>query len=943
MKRRFGRRRRSGGDDDGRKPIDAGWLARLTEAGLVPVETLETITDDNVPSSLALLGEGADESGAKVLVVFSPQDAGDALLALAAHRSAPAPAAAPETDGDAAEPEAPAETPEAKPAVAYVVSRWSAAARRRLALIGELDVKVGPIEAGRLLEGPGVAPEAAPAPKALPPEQVGAGLSDPTARELFSRALAGLSGLAAKHAGGVRGTEAGVELVLVARRVARLSTRDDQVQLETFGARTGPQRLTAEGLADALDGLEGQLRKRLRDGTVTRSEDGLRAGVAPNLAAACGLRSVVAFPLGGSDGEVLDAVGVGEDGAVVVVAVRKALDVAALGPILDAWAALQPSVPGLLTSALPPVRLDRAPRLVVAAETMTPGAVRVLEGLTLETVRLDVRGTQLVPAGSAPASAPAVGEGRERAGRRRGRGRRGPRRTRGERGEEDEGEDAGAEASAEEGEEAEAPARAGRGRREGRGRGRGRGGRGRNAEASENGDIPDGPAALELDASDDSGDDGGEDAGEDRPRFAELSSFDLDDSFGLGEGESAGRKRRGRSRRRGGRGRRQEEGEEEDGEGPPGRDRPSLADADPSDEESPEVEDQDEDVTVDEEDLALAEAPEPEEEPEPLRQDRPRRAAVLAHADRHSIAAAMLLAREARQVEGVWIYPQEELMTFFRSVATDLRDDTTIFVVGFQASPARDALQAAALYAGRIEWYDTQAWPPEDLAQLKEALGSDFVDVRENLESCVPLVLPRCSRRSRFSDKLVDLAAGRFTEHDFQRWGRLWWWRLGDLAARPGEHRNELQALLTGRPSELAQEADRAEMPPPPPEVEFVGSRDFRIVHFGGYAMVIIDVPAEFDLSLTGRVVRERYGAHLSLARREGDGLLILGTHEGLTPRPMAVVPMAQHLGQKLAWVDALAADDHVARVFVHGLDAHPERLDALIAEIGMGRTILEG
>ena len=106
--------------------------------------------------------------------------------------------------------------------------------------------------------------------------------------------------------------------------------------------------------------------------------------------------------------------------------------------------------------------------------------------------------------------------------------------------------------------------------------------------------------------------------------------------------------------------------------------------------------------------------------------------------------------------------------------------------------------QAASLYPRRIEWYDTHAWPPEDLAALKGALGDDFVHVRPGLESPLPLVLPRCSRRSRFSDKLVDLAAARFTEHDFQRWGRLWWWRLEDVARRPGDHKQELQPLLTG-------------------------------------------------------------------------------------------------------------------------------------------------
>jgi hypothetical protein len=280
-------------------------------------------------------------------------------------------------------------------------------------------------------------------------------------------------------------------------------------------------------------------------------------------------------------------------------------------------------------------------------------------------------------------------------------------------------------------------------------------------------------------------------------------------------------------------------------------------------------------------------------------------------------------------------------MTFFRSVATDLRDDVTIMVVGFHSS--RDAIQAASLYANRLEWYDTREWPPEDLAALKSAVGDDFVDVHAGLDSTMPLVLPRCSRRSRFSDKLVDLVGARFTEHDFQRWGRLWWWRLGEVASRPGEHKNELQPLLTGRPSELAASARKAETPPPPSEVAYVGGRDFRIVHFGGLSMVVVDLPPEHDRALAGRVARERYGAHLSFTRHQGDGLVILGAHDALTARPLDAVAMAEHLAEKHEWVIGLPMADHVARFRIEGLEAHPERLETVISEIGMGRSILEG
>jgi hypothetical protein len=52
---------------------------------------------------------------------------------------------------------------------------------------------------------------------------------------------------------------------------------------------------------------------------------------------------------------------------------------------------------------------------------------------------------------------------------------------------------------------------------------------------------------------------------------------------------------------------------------------------------------------------------------------------------------------------------------------------------------------------------------------------------------------------------------------------------------------------------------------------------------------------------------------------------------------------MAQHLAEKFAWAEALPDDDHVARLRVRALEARPERLEELVAEIGMSRALLEG
>jgi len=52
---------------------------------------------------------------------------------------------------------------------------------------------------------------------------------------------------------------------------------------------------------------------------------------------------------------------------------------------------------------------------------------------------------------------------------------------------------------------------------------------------------------------------------------------------------------------------------------------------------------------------------------------------------------------------------------------------------------------------------------------------------------------------------------------------------------------------------------------------------------------------------------------------------------------------MVGHLAAKHGWIEALRDEDHVARARVDGLASRPERLEEVIGEIVMGRSILEG
>ncbi len=978
MRRGFGRRRRRGAEPSSAAPIEEAWISRVQDAGLAT--SLERTELEGVEPSVALLarvaapaGEdapGDDDAPAPsptpgLSVAIAPRSAGDALLAavaLAASSDSPGP-------------------------VLAVAERIDARALRRHACIGGLP------EAPRLatVHGDGPAFEATePIPAPWSPARLAEGPTDPALRSLTARVLNGLEGLAAKHDGSVRSAGSGVELVVLARPVATLRIEGDEPILEIIDG--GSERLVVAeaSVVDALDRVEGTVRKRMNDRRVRDGEEGLRGRALGALERAAGLRFAARWPLSGPDPDALDLAGVAEDGTPVVAAVRKVFGLRDLGAVLDAALWVEPWLPALLAASPSPVRVAR-PRLVLAAERVSQVVRDVAKHLALEVVTFELAESAgrvtLRPQDSseaaeiiAPASLPGAPLRRRSA-------------------EPAEREDAG---------RGDGPPRS-RGGRNRRGRGRGRGpraedsGEARSAvadaapEADASSDAPAEPSGprfdevslfdLDLESEEDGGGDGSRRRGGRRRRRGRRRNGDAPDERAARDGEPAGEtesgsddegapRRKGRSRGRGGRGR----GSASEDRG--GREAKTRGGDDAS---------ADEDV-VDDDVLELAEAPdldetpdlkyedeegadeesEPETEADRIRLERERRrlarqkdaapsveevepeaeevfelprgrVAILAHADRESIAAAVLLARDWRQVEGIWIYPQSELMTFFRSVTTDLRDNTPILVVGFDAHPTRDVIQAASLYRGRLAWYDHHTWAPEDEEAMRQAIGRDHLHLKPGAGSSLAAVLPTCARRSRFSDKLVDLVTGRFSVHDHQRWGGLWWWRLGDLASRPGERHNELEHLVAGRPSDLAREAQRAEKPPMPEEIAWVASHDFRLVHFGGLSLVVLDVPVGLDVHLAGRLVRERYGATLSLARTAGDAVVVLGADDVTGRRAVDVSGMVAHLSEKFAWAHSLPDADHVARLRIADLTSQPERLDDVVAEIGMGRSILEG
>ncbi len=976
MRRRFGRRRRRS-EDARSAPIDSRWLERISASEATAVSSLEPLRYEDIPDSFALTAVGRGAQGEKCLVGIAPKSGGDALFGALV-------AAARDGDGDAVR--------------AIAISPvWDVASRRRLGALGATPV---PITAATVPPQGGAEFAIAPEPifdlAVVPADRVADRLVRPADRLLFLRALHALRGLAAKHAGSVRGVRHSVELAVLGRRVAVLRA-EGEVFLDILSPSTASFRLADKVLSEVLDQLEGFVRKRLNDKKYRDGEEGLRSRLIPTFAEVGRLRFVHRWPLGGSESDAIDLLGVAEDGRPVVAAARQRLGLEAVARILDGALALESALPILLEGAEAPVQLT-APRLLLAAEEIDKAAECVLGHLALDTACFDIEkrysGLMLrereiawtappvlekSPVAAAPrdeTEAPETSEradteeGSERAGRpsrSRSRGARGRPRSEGRGAAEKSEEQQPADEERVEStaprfeeislfdlgnEEAEASdtesERSSRRRGRSRGRGRGRGQMPRTEEDAKSTEKTDEKSAGNKNA-----------ASAEEPAEA-VPQDDADASAELDEAAPRGRRSRRSSKRE------PRESDELELVSDPddtdsllqlSPDAPDFEDAvepvyDDDDLEDEPLTEQDR-IRLEREKRRLAryaksaplaiDSSEPAPEPEEIRRAPRGRAVILAHADRNSIIAAVLLARDVRQLEGIWIYPQSELMTFFRGVATDLRENTPIFVIGFSATPARDTIQAASLYRNRIVWFDHHVWAPEDLGGMEEAIGEAMLHVESGGQNSLPSVLAYCTRRSRFSDKLVDLATGRFTQHDFERWGRLWWWRLGELAAKPGEHRADIESLLAGRPSDLAKEAAGVPSSPLPEELEFVSSRDFRLVHFGDFGIVIGAVAADLDLHLASRIMRERYGVPISLVHAEGGELLVLGSDDAAGRRAIDVGAMAEHLSQKFGWIDSQPDADHVARFRLRDMAAHPDRLEEVVREIGLGRAILEG
>jgi hypothetical protein len=332
-----------------------------------------------------------------------------------------------------------------------------------------------------------------------------------------------------------------------------------------------------------------------------------------------------------------------------------------------------------------------------------------------------------------------------------------------------------------------------------------------------------------------------------------------------------------------------------------------------------------------------AETSEPEEEElQALPRRRRARATIVARDDAEAVLAALVLARDRRTTTSFRVVRQEDLLDYLKGPANDVAESEDLLIVGFEAQPhSRELVQIAELFRGQLQWFDHHAWAIEDLEGMRNALGRESVLVEE-AASPLGAVSQVTERRSRFTDKLVDLSGRRLSESDMQKWGNRVIGLIEKLVARPGEHRPAVGPVLSGKPAELPAAEGVFDQ-----EAQWVEDNDPRMVHFGEYDLAVFEVPRDLDPAEVARRVRLTTGARLSLGTREGDDLVLLGCSDD--KRPLNVTGMADLLGATKTWARSRSSADRTGRLWIEERIAHPERMEAVIHEIVRQRSVLYG
>jgi hypothetical protein len=334
-----------------------------------------------------------------------------------------------------------------------------------------------------------------------------------------------------------------------------------------------------------------------------------------------------------------------------------------------------------------------------------------------------------------------------------------------------------------------------------------------------------------------------------------------------------------------------------------------------------------------------------------LRLEMKNPAVIVSHYDRDGIVANIVLARAVHTVAAQRFMNSEDLLTLFFTpemqeglpevydlYITDLRFRPTTRLAPDVRESFIDRLKS---HPGSVYWFDHVYWQDVDRRDMESAIGRSNLVIAPKERTAAQVVRNALRIRDPFSDKLVDLLYGKLPPAEFNGWGKNWLSVIDYLRNDLGRIESAVQPLREGRPedvsTDLLEEGIRKEG-----EAErYVSERDFRVVIFGSYKMVVVDLPDKktFNYTSVTQKVRDRYRAQLSITTF-GDDETILIANSFSSRKGMSMSLIKEHLTKKFDWLKPVQGHENVITLRVADLPSKRERLDMIINEIVRNRSL---
>jgi len=326
-------------------------------------------------------------------------------------------------------------------------------------------------------------------------------------------------------------------------------------------------------------------------------------------------------------------------------------------------------------------------------------------------------------------------------------------------------------------------------------------------------------------------------------------------------------------------------------------------------------------------------------------------AVIVSHYDRDGIIANLVLARALPNLASQRFMNSEDLLTLFftEEMQAGLPEVYDLYIADLRFRPttrlAPDVREAFVdrlrKHPGKVYWFDHIYWQDIDRRDMEAAIGRANLVITPKERTAALTVKHALRIRDPFTDKLIDLLYGKLPAAEYDAWGKNWLSIIDYLRNDMDRIESAVRPLREGHPEEvntaLLEEGMRKEQ-----EAEaYVADRDFRVVIFGSYKMVVVDLPDKTTFNYTGvtQKVRERYRAQLSITAF-GDDETILIANSFSSRKGMNMSIMKEHLTKRFDWLKPVQGHENVITLKVAELPCKRERLDMIINEIVRNRSL---